>query len=138
MKSIASSAAMVALRSVVKKAEDLDIAVSVAILDRFGHAVATVHMDGAFLPSRGIARDKAYTAVGFRLPSARWEDLLPKGSSIRESIMHQPGMAFFGGGLPIEIGGEVIGSIGVSGGSESQDESCAKAGIDAISNAVGA
>jgi glc operon protein GlcG len=40
----------------------------------------------------------------------------------------------FGGGLPISIGGAVVGGIGVSGGSVEQDIECAQAGIDAIGN----
>ncbi|MBN3825238.1 heme-binding protein, partial [Burkholderia sp. Ac-20384] len=46
-------------------------------------------------------------------------------------LVLRPRFVAFGGGLPIVDDGALIGGIGVSGGSEAQDESCARAGLDA-------
>jgi len=51
---------------------------------------------------------------------------------VREGIVRRPRFIAFGGGLPILEAGQRIGGIGVSGGSEEQDEACAQAGLRAI------
>ena len=90
-------------------------------------------MPGAFLHSIEIAIDKAYTAAGFGLPTAAWTEALATHSpAVRAGIPMRPRMVCFGGGLPLKHEGRVIGGIGVSGGSELEDETCAKAGLSAI------
>ena len=51
---------------------------------------------------------------------------------LREGIVHRDRLVIFGGGLPIVSDGQVIGAIGVSGGSEEQDGVCAKAGLERL------
>ena len=80
-----------------------------------------------------IAIDKAYTAAGFGLPTSAWTAALESHSAaVREGLPRRPRMVCFGGGLPIRNEGKLIGGIGVSGGSEDQDEACARAGLTAI------
>ena len=90
-------------------------------------------MPGAFLHAIEIAIDKAYTAAGFGLPTAAWTEALEMHSpAVRSGLPLRPRMVCFGGGLPLRHDGRLIGGIGVSGGSEPQDEACARAGLSAI------
>ena len=90
-------------------------------------------MPGAFLHSVEIAIDKAYTAASFGFATSQWPQILAGDEALRLGLPLRPRLVVFGGGLPIvEAGGELIGGIGVSGGSAAQDEACARAGLAAI------
>ena len=89
-------------------------------------------MPGAFLHSVDIAIDKAYTAASFGFPTQQWMGLLSQDESLKIGLAERPRLVIFGGGLPIREGQELIGGIGVSGGSAQQDEDCASAGLKAI------
>lgn len=126
-------AAHAAVRGAVEWAEEAGIAVNVAVVDAGGNLAAFLRMPGAFLHSIDIAVDKAYTAAGFGLPTAAWHGALAEHSpAVRSGIPLRPRMVCFGGGLPLQHEGQVIGGIGVSGGSELEDEACARAGLMAI------
>jgi uncharacterized protein GlcG (DUF336 family) len=77
--------------------------------------------------------DWAYTAGGFGLPTGAWSEALASHSpAVRSGIPLRPRMVCFAGGLPLRHEGRLIGGIGVSGGSEQEDEACARAGLTAI------
>ena len=77
-----------------------------------------------------IALDKAYTASSFGLPTSQWTEVLKHHSpAVAQGLVARPRFVAFGGGLPIVHQGERIGGIGVSGGSEQQDEEIAQAGL---------
>lgn len=125
-----AAADMVAAAS--QKAEDLGIRINVAVVDKGGNLLAFQRMNGAFLHSIDISIDKAYTAAGFGFPTHKWMDEIRDVPQMREGIVHRDRLVIFGGGLPIELDGVVIGGIGVSGGSEEQDEICARSGLDCL------
>lgn len=129
---ISAEAASTAVRAAVAHAESLGLRVNVAVTDASGVLAAFLRMPGAFLHSVDIAIDKAYTAASFGLPTAAWMSIIAGDESLRIGLPLRPRMVIFGGGLPIVEGGELIGGIGVSGGSAEQDEACAQAGIDAL------
>ncbi|WP_241338578.1 GlcG/HbpS family heme-binding protein [Burkholderia cenocepacia] len=125
-------AALSAAQAAVAPAERLGVRVNVAVVDAAGLLAAFVRMPGAPLHSIDIAIDKAYTAASFGLPTGAWHDALAAHSAaVRQGLVLRPRFVAFGGGLPIIDDGARIGGIGVSGGSEAQDESCARAGLDA-------
>jgi uncharacterized protein GlcG (DUF336 family) len=62
----------------------------------------------------------------------QWKDILEGNTQLQAGIVARPRVITFGGGLPIFEEEEIIGAIGVSGGSEEEDVVCAQAGIDAI------
>jgi uncharacterized protein GlcG (DUF336 family) len=94
---------------------------------------AFLRMPGAPLHSVDIAIDKAYTAVSFGLPTHQWTDVLQSHSvAVQQGLVLRPRFVAFGGGLPIVEGTERIGAIGVSGGSEAQDQAIAQAALDAL------
>lgn len=125
-------AAAEAVAAAVQKAEDLGLKINAAVVDRGGNLLAFQRMNGAFLHSIGIAIDKAYTAVGFGFPTSGWMDEIADIPQLREGIVHRDRLVIFGGGLPIVSEERVIGAIGVSGGSEAQDEACARAGLQVL------
>ncbi len=114
-------------------AQALQVRVNVAVVDPAGVLAAFLRMPGAPLHSVEIAIDKAYTAASFGLPTSDWPQALTRHSAaVREGIVRRPRFVAFGGGLPVLEDGQRIGGIGVSGGSEAQDEAIAHAGLDAL------
>lgn len=114
-------------------AHHLGVAVNVAVVDAAGVLAAFARMPGAPLHSVDIAMDKAYTAVSFGLPTSQWHAALANHSAaVREGLLLRPRFVAFGGGLPIVEAGARLGAVGVSGGSEAQDEAIAQAGLRAL------
>ncbi|WP_041368730.1 GlcG/HbpS family heme-binding protein [Methylocella silvestris] len=130
--SIAAAAAYVAVEAAVAHAGAVDQAIVAAVADASGDLVALLRADGAFKASVGIAQDKAYTAAVFGVSTDALSDDLGANPSLHLGIALRPGVVLFAGGLPIVIDGQVIGGIGVSGGSEAEDRACAEAGLAAL------
>lgn len=130
---IRTDAALRAVGAAVAKAVELGVSVNVAVVDAAGVQAAFVRMTGAPLHSMDIATDKAYTAVSFGLPTGQWNEALAQHSlAVRQGLVLRPRFVGFGGGRPIVVEGARIGGIGVSGGSEQQDEIIAEAGLQAL------
>lgn len=103
----------------------------IAVLDTGGHLVMLERMDGVQLGSIGVAEDKAYSAVMYRRPTKVFQDLVAQGgANIR--LLGLRGASVLEGGIPIIVGGKLIGAIGVSGHTSEQDAQVAKAGADAL------
>lgn len=117
----------------MQTASALGVAVNVTVVDAAGVLAAFARMPGAPLHSVDIAIDKAYTSASFGLPTSQWHQALAGHSAaVREGIVLRPRFVAFGGGLPLLENGTRIGAIGVSGGSETQDETIALAGLQAL------
>lgn len=130
---IDAPAALRAVQAAVHHATVLGVRVNVSVVDAAGVPVAFARQAGAPLHSVDIAIDKAYTAASFGLPTAAWHEVLAAHSpAVREGLVQRPRFVAFGGGLPIVEGGSRIGGIGVSGGSEAQDEAIARAGLESL------
>ncbi|MFD3445906.1 heme-binding protein [Microbacteriaceae bacterium 4G12] len=114
------------------KARELDIAVNIAVVDDGGHLLAFSRMNQAPLLSVEIAQNKAYTAVAFGLPTHEWFALIKDQPALREGIVHTNKLVIFGGGYPVIRNGKIAGGIGISGGSEEQDQQCAEAALTVI------
>ena len=115
------------------KARQIGVAMNIAVVDESGILKAFSRMDGAALLSVQIAQDKAYTAVGFGMPTHGWFDFIKDDPPLAAGAA--PGidrLVIFGGGYPISVDGVVVGAIGVSGGHYSQDQEVAEAGLAAI------
>lgn len=129
---ISLEAAMAACQAAVQRAQALGVKVNVAVADPSGVLTAFARMPQAFLHSVEIAIDKAYTAASFGFPTNQWVDVIGQDKALQIGLPLRPRLVVFGGGLPIREAGELIGGIGVSGGSAAQDEDCARAGLAAI------
>ena len=133
---ISAEDARVALDAAVAKATEMGIAATVAVLDESGVLKAFHRMDGAALVTVSSAQDKAYTAVGFGIPSHAWYPMIEKDPALLHGVPSSiDRIVIFGGGVPIKAGDELVGGIGVGGGSHHQDREIAEAGIAALGTA---
>ena len=116
----------------IQKAEELGILINVAIVDGGANLKAFLRMDEAPLLSMTIAQNKAYTAASFGLATHEWYSMIKDEPALLHGIVHTDRLVIFGGGLPIKYEGQLIGGIGVSGGSAEEDIACAQAGLVAF------
>jgi len=98
----------------------------IAIVDDGAHLLYLERMDTAQLASVTVAQEKAFTAVRFRRPSKALEDAVVAGRNV---VMTLPGATPIEGGLPIVVEGDLVGAIGVSGGTSAQDSLIAAAAL---------
>ena len=111
-----------------REAEQRKWNVSIAVVDEGGFLLALERMDGAPLQSAEIATRKAWTAAMVRLPTKTVEDMAKE----RPGLLGMPGQLRVQGGVPIQVEGEWVGAVGVSGVASHEDEQVAKAGIAAL------
>lgn len=124
--------ASLAVESALSRAERLGIKVNAAVVDRNGNTLAYLRMNGAFLHSEGLAIDKAYTSASFGFATKDWMGKFGNDERMRIGITSRPRLVVLGGGVPIMVDGICMGGIGVSGGTEEQDEICANAALEAL------
>ncbi len=129
---ISMQAAFAACNEAVKKAEELKIKINVSVCDSAGLELAFLRMNGSYIHSINIAKDKAYTSASFGFSTATWTDIFKEASHLEQGFSNRDRLIPFGGGLPIMNENELIGAIGVSGGTEEEDIICAQAGINKI------
>ena len=98
---------------------------NIAVVDSGGNLVAFERMDGAQLASIAISKHKARTAVTFRRETKAIESGIQSGLNYLTTL---DGVIGSRGGIPLVENGMIIGAIGCSGGTGSQDEVGAKAG----------
>jgi uncharacterized protein GlcG (DUF336 family) len=131
--SLTTDRARAVLAAAEAKAWEIGVPVVVAIVDAGVHLKAFSRMDGAPLGSIDVAMKKARTAALFNTTSeAVWEYCKP-GAPAHGLELTNGGLAPFGGGVPIEAGGELVGAVGISGGAVSQDREIAIAAAAAFS-----
>lgn len=125
--------ARLALDAALAKAAEIDGRFNIAVTDTGGALLAFARMDGAFAFSGDIAIDKARTVAGFGgAPTAGLYAGIESEEAVRFGIAKRPGVAAFGGGVPILVDGELVGAIGASGGSAEEDAQVAEAGAAAV------
>ena len=122
--------AQAVIQAAVAEAKKRNWKMNVAVADSGGNLVAFQRMDGAMLASIQIAQHKARAAVTFRRPTKVFEDGI--------NLMHLDYLLAFDGiiasrgGIPLIEHGAIIGAIGSSGGTDSQDDIVSKAGAALI------
>ena len=116
--------------AVRKKASEIGVKAVVAVSNRGGNPVLVQCMDDSYIASYDIALNKAYTCVSLKMPTWKLSELAKPGSSLYGiQFTNQGKIVIFGGGEPLcNRKGEIIGAIGVSGGSESEDTALAAYG----------
>jgi uncharacterized protein GlcG (DUF336 family) len=106
---------------------------NIAVVDGGGNLVAFVRMDGAWLGSIDISMKKAWTSRAFDIETKTLGKLAQPGEDFYGIHVSNGGkVMIFAGGVPLKRNGEVIGAIGVSGGSGKQDQAVAEAGAKAL------
>ncbi len=121
--------AQAVISAALAEAKKRDWKLNFAVVDSGGNLVAFARMDGAMLASITIAQHKARAATTFRRETKVFENALHGGNLIPLTL---DGMIGSRGGIPLIEDGKLIGAIGASGGTSSQDEVCAKAGAAVI------
>jgi len=119
-----------AIAATVAEAKKHDWKLNVAVVDSGGNLVAFQRMDGAQLASVQIAEHKARTAATFRRETKVFENAIQQSNF--HYVMTLDGVIASRGGIPLVQAGKLIGAIGCSGGTGSQDEVACKVGAAAI------
>jgi glc operon protein GlcG len=129
-----------ALEAAEAKATEMKLKANIAVVDDGGHLLAFVRMDGARPASAATAQTKAVSAATMRRPTG------PMAASGTPDLIVDLGVpgaaAAYGakvttllGGVPIVVDGQVVGAVGVGGGTGEQDAEIARAGVRAIGEA---
>jgi glc operon protein GlcG len=134
MNSLSLDAARRILAAAEAKAVAMGVPSCICVSDPSGDPIISVRMDGAPRMSADIAKNKAWTVASFLgIPTDKWWPTIESEPALVHGLTNTPRLIVFGGGLPIHIGGALVGAIGVSGGSAEQDREIASAGADLLS-----
>jgi uncharacterized protein GlcG (DUF336 family)/pimeloyl-ACP methyl ester carboxylesterase len=116
-----------------KKATEIGQPMNIAVADEGGNIVAHVRMDNAWIGSIDIAMKKAYTSRAFEIETKELAKHSQSGGEFFGVHVSNNGkIMIFAGGIPLKRDGQVVGAIGVSGGSGDQDHAVAAAGAAAF------
>ena len=115
-------------------AAGLGTPVTITVVDGGGNVRTQTRMDGARFGTLNVSANKAFTAAAFGAPTKVLTDLVQPGAPLFGFADAMGGrFVGFAGGIPLVRDDEVIGAIGISGGSVDQDQAIADAGATALS-----
>lgn len=117
------------LQAARNEAQQQGWAVAIAVVDDGGHPLALERLDGCAPIGAYIATEKARSAAIGRRETKGYEDMVNGG---RTAFVSAPLITSLEGGVPVLVGGQVVGAVGVSGVKAEQDAQVAKAGIAAL------
>ncbi|MEI6856676.1 heme-binding protein [Psychrilyobacter sp.] len=133
VKQITLKAAKIMIERAIIKAEETEVPAVVSIVDAGGNLLAMERMDDVFVTSIDIANNKAYTSWALRCGTDEMSKVIQPGESLYGlNLTNDARIICFGGGFPIIMDNQVIGAIGVSGGSVEEDMAIAKAGLEIL------
>lgn len=124
-------------RSVISAAEqearNIGQPMNIAVLDAGRELKAFARQEDAWLGSIDIAINKAYTSASFKLQTGDLAGMAQSGQPLFGIHATNGGrLVIFGGGIPLQSDGNIIGAVGVSGGTVEQDQQVAEAGVAAL------
>lgn len=115
------------------KADEISSPSNIAVVDAGGNLVAHARMDGAWIGSVDISINKAFTARALDIST---EDLAPNAAPGKQFYgihgSNHGRIMIFAGGIPLRQGGQIVGAVGVSGGTGDQDTTVAQAAAEAL------
>lgn len=121
--------AVLLIGKVEKEAARIGLSVVVAVSNEAARTIAVHCMDNSYIASFDVAVNKAYTVVALKMSTLKLKELSQPGSSLYGVQFTNEGkIVIFGGGVPLFYKGQLIGGLGVSGGTEEQDSKLAKYG----------
>src|SRR5271154_6925045 len=124
--------AQLIIEAAIAKAKEIGQPMNIAVVDAGANLQAFARMDGAWLGSIDIAIDKAFTAKAFDLSTLDLgKNSQPGDQFFGIHVSNHGRVMIFAGGIPIKENGQVVGAIGVSGGSGVQDQTVPEAGVAA-------
>src|ERR1700759_2966371 len=114
------------VEAAVKKAKQIGQPMNIAIVDSGANLMAFARMEGAWLGSIDIAINKAFTAKAFDTSTLELgQNSQPKDQFFGIHVSNHARVMIFAGGIPIKTNGQIVGAVGVSGGSGEQDQALA-------------
>jgi uncharacterized protein GlcG (DUF336 family) len=120
------------LARVREEAEARDLSLATAVVDSAGHVLASQRMDGAALGAMQLAVGKAYTAASWATPSGEFGRSTQPGGDDWGWNTTDPRIVVYAGGIPLLADGELVGALGASGGTATEDEECVVAATSAL------
>jgi uncharacterized protein GlcG (DUF336 family) len=117
----------------IEECAKTNVGISVAVVDRAGRVRIFIASDDPSPHNFELARRKAYTARTFRRPTLEWAQRTKEGTELAPQRQLADVIAL-GGGVPINVGNDTIGAVGVSGSSQTGDDACARAGIAKVAD----
>ena len=100
---------------------------AVAVVDRAGQIMVILRDEQASAQTAEMARRKAFTARMFRTTTLEFQKRTTDPAYAAQRQVAD--ILALGGGVPIQVGNEILGGVGSSGSSQEQDDACAKAGV---------
>ncbi|MGD9705765.1 MAG: heme-binding protein [Acidimicrobiia bacterium] len=129
--------AEVAADAALATAKELGVGSVVCVSDAAGYPIVIKRPDNGKVTSVEIAINKAFTAACHKRPTHTYTNAQPGQEAFGIMNMHGGRFSIFVGGWPIEVNGEVVGGIGISGGHTKEDIACCKSGITALLEHLG-
>ena len=129
---ITFAAARALIAAGVRKAREIGVPMSIAVVDESGVLKGFGRMDGAGPASVEIVQAKAFTAAAFRVPTQVLAERNQNNPAGLASFPNFQRVTLLGGGIPVRNGNVVIGGIGVGGGTVQQDIEVAEAALAAL------
>jgi uncharacterized protein GlcG (DUF336 family) len=125
--------AQLIIEAAIAKAKEIGQPMNIAVVDAGTNLQAFARMDGAWLGSIDIAINKAFTAKAFDISTSELgQNSQPGDQFFGIHVSNHNRVMIFAGGIPIKGNGQVVGAIGVSGGSGEQDQTVAEAAVAAF------
>ena len=125
--------AQLVVKAAVAKAQEIGQPMNVAVVDAGTNLTAFARMEGAWLGSIDIAINKAFTAKAFNISTQELgRNSQPGDQFFGIHVSNHTRVMIFAGGIPIKENGEIVGAVGVSGGSGVQDQTVAEAAVAAF------
>lgn len=122
------------MAAAVEKATEIKVAVVFSVVDHGGNTLLIQRMDEAFVSSCDISLNKAWSACSLKQGTHEITSAVQPGQSLYGlQLTNQQRIIIFGGGLPVIFNEQVIGAVGVSGGTVEQDQLLAQCALDCFS-----
>ena len=128
---VSSAEALQMIGAAIKEAEKIGKPVAIAVTGPEGELISFLRMDGVNAASAVIAQSKAYTAARDR-KTTREMGTYMRDKNTPPAFWGDKSITGFGGGVPITVGVDVIGGIGISGLSQEEDERIARVAIENV------
>jgi uncharacterized protein GlcG (DUF336 family) len=130
IKRLSLAEAEILIDGATKKSVEMNIPMCIAVTDESGHLMAFDRMDGGKISSSPIAIDKAFTGAVARKGTHIYNELCQPGKSTFGIHVTNGGhFSIIGGGLPVTVDGQIVGGIGISSGTATEDQVVAEAAV---------
>ena len=122
---------------VEQKAEEMGVKAVVAVSDASARIIAVECMDDAYIASYDVAVNKTFTCASLKMSTKQLSTLAAPGQSLYGiQFTNQGKIVIFGGGEVLKRNGEIVGAVGISGGSEEQDTALAEYAKQVFENMI--